>query len=104
MEYFCPFPAWRHWIGWRSRRERKRYFLVLLKRFTSENRNVSASPGRSYAPAIFAGEDEAKKANLRKADLQGCHAAIVPGPENLERAVRHDKSAALSPRHQGLRT
>jgi hypothetical protein len=45
-------------------------FLVLLKRFTLENRNVAASPGRSYAPALFAGEDEAKKAHLKKSDLK----------------------------------
>jgi RecA-family ATPase len=44
-------------------------FLVLLKRFTSENRNLSANPGRGYAPSAFAGEEEAKKANLRKADF-----------------------------------
>ena len=45
-------------------------FLALLKRFTSENRNLSASSGRGYAPSEFAGEDEAKKANLRKADFK----------------------------------
>jgi RecA-family ATPase len=45
-------------------------FLALLKRFTSENRNLSANPGRGYAPSEFAGEGEAKKANLRKADLR----------------------------------
>jgi RecA-family ATPase len=45
-------------------------FLTLLKRFTSENRNLAANPGRGYAPSAFAGEDEAKKANLRKADFK----------------------------------
>jgi RecA-family ATPase len=45
-------------------------FLALLKRFTSENRNLSANPGRGYAPSAFAGEDEATKANLRKADFR----------------------------------
>jgi RecA-family ATPase len=45
-------------------------FITLLRRFTSENRNLSANPGRGYAPSEFAGEDEAKKANLRKADFK----------------------------------
>jgi hypothetical protein len=43
---------------------------MLLKRFTRENRNLSANPGRGYAPSEFVGEDEAKKASLRKADLR----------------------------------
>ena len=42
----------------------------MLRRFTCENRNLSANPGRGYAPSEFAGEDEAKKANLRKADFK----------------------------------
>jgi hypothetical protein len=45
-------------------------FIDLLQRFTRENRNVSANPGRGYAPSAFVGEDEAKKANLRKADFK----------------------------------
>jgi RecA-family ATPase len=45
-------------------------FITLLQRFSRENRNVSANPGRGYAPAVFAGEDEAKKAHLKKADLR----------------------------------
>jgi RecA-family ATPase len=45
-------------------------FITLLQRFSPENRNVSANPGRGYAPAVFAGEDEAKKAHLKKADLR----------------------------------
>jgi RecA-family ATPase len=45
-------------------------FLALLARFTRENRNVSATTGRGYAPAVFVGEDEAKKAHLKKTDLR----------------------------------
>jgi RecA-family ATPase len=45
-------------------------FLDLLQRFTCENRNVSSKSGTTFAPALFAGQDEAKKANLRKADLR----------------------------------
>jgi RecA-family ATPase/DNA polymerase I-like protein with 3'-5' exonuclease and polymerase domains len=44
-------------------------FLELLKRFTTEGRDVSHKIGPSYAPARFAGEDEAKKAGLTKTDL-----------------------------------
>ena len=61
-------------------------FLVLLKRFTSENRNLSANPGRGYAPSEFAGEDEAKKANLRKADLKDAMRNLSR-TANLERAL-----------------
>jgi RecA-family ATPase len=35
-------------------------FLKLLKRFTDTNRNVSDRTGTSYAPALFAAEEEAK--------------------------------------------
>jgi RecA-family ATPase len=39
-------------------------FLDLLKRFTAANRNVNDKRGPSYAPALFAREDEARKALL----------------------------------------
>jgi RecA-family ATPase len=39
-------------------------FLDLLARFTRENRTVGAKSGTSYAPALFAREDEAKKLAL----------------------------------------
>jgi hypothetical protein len=46
-------------------------FLDLLKRFTSEGRNLSHNVGsRTYAPTVFANETEAKKHQLRKADLE----------------------------------
>jgi hypothetical protein len=45
-------------------------FITLLQRFSRDNRNISANPGRGYAPAVFAGEDEAKRAHLKKADLR----------------------------------
>jgi RecA-family ATPase len=45
-------------------------FLSLLQRFTRENRKLSDKPGRGYAPAEFVGEEEAKKAHLKKADLR----------------------------------
>jgi RecA-family ATPase len=45
-------------------------FLALLKRLRDENRFVSAQPSRSYAPAIFAREDEAKRANLSNKALE----------------------------------
>lgn len=49
-------------------------FLTLLKRFRSQNRNVGDKPSVSYAPALFAREDEAKRAGLSS--------------KNLERAMR----------------
>jgi RecA-family ATPase len=46
-------------------------FFDLLKRFTSEGRNLSHNVGsRTYAPTVFANETEAKKHQLRKADLE----------------------------------
>jgi RecA-family ATPase len=46
-------------------------FLDLLKRFASEGRNLSHNVGsRTYAPTVFANETEAKKHQLRKAELE----------------------------------
>jgi RecA-family ATPase len=49
-------------------------FLALLKRFCAQNRNVSHKPSVSYAPALFAREEEARSAGL--------------GSKNLEAAMR----------------
>jgi RecA-family ATPase len=35
-------------------------FLILLKRFTDANRNVSDRPSKNYAPTVFAAEEEAR--------------------------------------------
>ncbi|WP_407153912.1 AAA family ATPase [Bradyrhizobium sp. STM 3557] len=46
-------------------------FLDLLRRFSSQDRNVSDKPAaRNYAPAEFAKEKEAKDLGLRKAALE----------------------------------
>jgi RecA-family ATPase len=45
-------------------------FLDLLARFTRENRNVGVKTGTSYAPALFAREDEAKKLGLTSKALE----------------------------------
>jgi RecA-family ATPase len=46
-------------------------FLDLVKRLTKEGRNVSHNANsKTYAPAAFAREAEAKKLQLRKADLE----------------------------------
>ena len=37
-------------------------FLDLICRFTKENRSLSSNASRSYAPAVFAREEEAKAA------------------------------------------
>jgi RecA-family ATPase len=39
-------------------------FLTLLRRFTAANRSVSDRTGTNYAPALFAREDEAKRAAI----------------------------------------
>jgi RecA-family ATPase len=45
-------------------------FLDLLARLTRENRNVGAKSGTSYAPALFAREDEAKRLGLSSKALE----------------------------------
>jgi RecA-family ATPase len=44
-------------------------FVVLLRRFAGTNRNVSDKNGTNYAPALFAQEDEAKRALLNSRAL-----------------------------------
>lgn len=46
-------------------------FLDLLRRFFTQNRNVSEKPtAPNYAPTAFADEADARKLNLRKADFK----------------------------------
>lgn len=45
-------------------------FLTLLKRFEASNRTVGDKSSRSYAPSLFAREDEAKKAGLNSKLLE----------------------------------
>ena len=63
---FLPVPGMASLDRLAQQARAQQVFLGLLKRFTSENRNLSANPGRGYAPSIFAGEDEAQKAHLKK--------------------------------------
>jgi len=44
-------------------------FLKLLRRFASENRHVSCNKSSTYAPAVFAQEETAKKAHIGSRDL-----------------------------------
>jgi RecA-family ATPase len=44
-------------------------FLDLLDRFTAENRNVSDKASRSYAPALFVKEEEAKRAGFTRSKV-----------------------------------
>jgi RecA-family ATPase len=46
-------------------------FLELLHRLRTENRYVSSSKSVTYAPAVFAKEDAAKKAGLNSTDFAG---------------------------------
>jgi hypothetical protein len=51
--------------------EADRVFIDLLKRFLGAGRNVSdKSSSPNYAPKAFAKEAEAKKTNLRSAELE----------------------------------
>jgi len=45
-------------------------FLDLLRRFDRENRNASDKSSKAYAPALFAREDEAKRAGLNGKHLE----------------------------------
>jgi len=45
-------------------------FCILLIRLHKQGRNVCGQPSRSYAPSVFAEEDEAKKANLKAGDFK----------------------------------
>jgi DNA polymerase len=51
-------------------------FMSLLKRFHSANRNLSDKFSVSYAPTVFAGEDEAKQAGLTKKNLANAMAQL----------------------------
>jgi RecA-family ATPase len=44
-------------------------FLSLLDRYTREKRIVHATPGSGYAPAVFAKEEEARRAGLTRKNL-----------------------------------
>jgi RecA-family ATPase len=55
-------------------------FVSVLSRFTQQNRVVSANPGRSFAPSLFADEKEAKFAHVNSAPPESRH-----GPPDRER-------------------
>jgi RecA-family ATPase len=76
-------------------------FLELLRRFTRENRNASDKTGTTYAPALFAREDEAKKAGLTSKQLEAamrrlCAAGKIWN-EPYGRASRQSHRLALKP-------
>jgi RecA-family ATPase len=56
-------------------------FLDLLRRFTRENRNVGEKTGPSYGPKKFAGELEAQRAYLTKADLEKAMSQLLRAGE-----------------------
>jgi RecA-family ATPase len=45
-------------------------FVALVRRFSSANRKTSDKPGPTYAPALFAREDEAKQVGLSSKNLE----------------------------------
>ena len=58
---------------------------MLLQRFNSENRNVSVNPGTTYAPALFAVEQETQKAALTKEDLAAAMRALLAAGQITQR-------------------
>jgi RecA-family ATPase len=51
-------------------------FLTLLKRYRDSNRNVSDKKSITYAPAVFANEDEASNAGVTRKDLANAMVAL----------------------------
>ena len=51
-------------------------FIKLLRRFSDQGRNVSDKPSSSYAPSVFAGDPEAKKAKADKRALADAMARL----------------------------
>jgi RecA-family ATPase len=52
-------------------------FVSVLSRFTQQNRVVSANPGRSFAPSLFADEKEAKFAHVNSARLRAAMDRLI---------------------------
>lgn len=67
---FLPVPGMASLDRLAQQARAQQVFVDLLQRFTRENRNVSANPGRGYAPSAFVGEAEAKAAHLNSRDLK----------------------------------
>ena len=67
---FLPVPGMASLDRLAHQAKAQQVFLDLLARFNREGRNVSANPGRGYAPSTFAGEAEAKAAHLNSRDLK----------------------------------
>ena len=54
-------------------------FLAILKRFAEANRNVSDRTGTNYAPALFAQEEEARKARITGKKLANAMLRLFQG-------------------------
>lgn len=54
-------------------------FMTLLRRFTIEGRTVSHKPSTSYAPTVFAKEDEAKAAGIKRLALAAAMSRLFVG-------------------------
>jgi RecA-family ATPase len=66
---FLPVPGMNNLDKAAREAKAEEVFLALLRRFARENRIASDKPGTSYAPALFAKEDEAIKAGLSSKNL-----------------------------------
>ncbi|MBO0718742.1 MAG: AAA family ATPase, partial [Rhizobiales bacterium] len=45
-------------------------FITILRRFIEQNRNVSANPSSTFAPVMFADQDDAKAEHFRPSDFK----------------------------------
>jgi RecA-family ATPase len=81
-------------------------FLDLLRRFTSQNRNLSDKPCASYAPTLFAREEQAKKAGLNfkamEAAMRRLFTANKIWNEPYGRPSRPNYRLAKKDQYQGL--
>ena len=73
----------------------KKVFLTTLQQYDVANRTVSDKSGRSYAPALFAREDEAKIAGLHAKILE----VAMRGPFFKERKIWNEPSGKPSATH-----
>jgi RecA-family ATPase len=78
---FLPLPGVSNLDRLARQAKTQEVFLILLARYTRENRHVSAHKGHGFAPAEFAAEDEAKKAGVTKSDLRRAMLALFKGGE-----------------------
>jgi RecA-family ATPase len=76
---FLPVPGMTSLNKMAEERKADDVFLDLLRRFEKEGRHVSHRSGTTYAPSLFAREDEAKRANLGSKALEAAMRRLFKG-------------------------